>query len=171
MFWRRDPGAKTFRIAAAKLDTGRPRNGLSLGGRRGVGEGVHFERALTLGTEGREDELLLLLSKRLSLPGEEMQEKYKRRVETAVGHWGGGSVDHHMHQIWEATLTVDPGADTAASAIGQVRNTELIAPLAKQVGATFASVQPPLGKELIGSIEGDGIPVASEQVHNDELNR
>lgn len=86
MFWRREPGAKTLRIAAVKLNTGRPRNGLSLSGRRSVGKGVHFERALTLSTEGREDELLLFLSKGLSLPGEEMQEKYKRRVETAVGH-------------------------------------------------------------------------------------
>lgn len=82
----RKPGAKTLRIAAVKLDTGRPRHGLGLSGRRGVSNGVHFERALTLSTEGREDELLLPLSKRLSLPGEEMQEKYKRRVETAVGH-------------------------------------------------------------------------------------
>lgn len=58
--------------------------------------GVHFERALTLSTEGRKDELLLLLllllSKTLSLPGEEMQRKYKCRVETAVGATEKGRV-------------------------------------------------------------------------------
>jgi hypothetical protein len=86
MVWRREPGAKTLRIAAMELDTGRPRNGLSLGGRRSVGKGIHFERALTLSTEGRKDKFLFLLSKRLSLPSEKMQEKYECRVETAVGH-------------------------------------------------------------------------------------
>ena len=101
-----------------EFGTNRPRNGLSLSGRRGVAKGVHFERALTLSTEGREDELLLLLSKRLSLPGEEMQEKYKRRIETTVGHSEDGSVDHNTAQIWEARLTVDTGADTAAGAVG-----------------------------------------------------
>lgn len=69
-----------------KLDTSRPRDGLSLSGRRGVRNGVHFERALTLSTEKREDMLLLFLPERLSLPGEEVQEKYKRRVEAAVSH-------------------------------------------------------------------------------------
>lgn len=92
---RCEPGAKTFRIATVQHDTGRPRNGLGLRGRRGVGNGVHFERALTLSTEGRKDELLLLLlllSKTLSLPGEEMQQKYKCRVETAVGATEKGRV-------------------------------------------------------------------------------
>jgi hypothetical protein len=69
-----------------KLDTGRPRNGLSLGGRSGVRNGVHFERALTLSTERREDMLLLLLPERLSLPSEEVQEEYECRVEAAVSH-------------------------------------------------------------------------------------
>ena len=77
MVHRREPGAETFGIAAIKFDTGRPRNGLGLSRRRSVGKGVHIERALTLRAEGRENELLLLFSERLSLPGEEMQEKYK----------------------------------------------------------------------------------------------
>lgn len=50
-------------------------------------------------------------------------------------------------------------------------DTELIATLARQVGATFASVHPPLREEFVGSIEGGGIAVASEQVHDNELNR
>lgn len=69
-----------------ELDTGRPRNRLRLSGRRRVGKGIHFERAFTLSAERREDVLFLLLPERLSLPGEEMQEQHKCRVETAVGH-------------------------------------------------------------------------------------
>ena len=51
-----------------------------------------------------------------------------------------------------------------------MRDAELTATLAEQVGATFASVQPPLREVLVRSIEGHGIAVASEQVHDDELN-
>lgn len=72
-----------------KLDTSRPRDGLSLRGRRGVFDGVHLEGAFTLSTEWREDMLLFLLAEGLALPGEEVQEKHQRRVETAVGHCGG----------------------------------------------------------------------------------
>lgn len=50
-------------------------------------------------------------------------------------------------------------------------DTELIATLAGQVGATFASVHPPLREKFVGLIEGGGITVASEKVHDDELNR
>jgi hypothetical protein len=85
-FLGRYPSAKAFRVATLELDTRRPRDRLSLGGRGGVRDRVHLERAFTLSTERGEDVLLLLFSKRLSLPGEEMQEKDKRRVETAIGH-------------------------------------------------------------------------------------
>lgn len=77
----------------------------------------------------------------------------------------------NTHRIWEAVFTVDTGADTATSAVCPVRDAELVATLAEQVGATFASVQPALRKKLVGSTEGDGIEIASEQAHDDELNR
>ena len=77
MFWRREPGAKTFSVAAVEFDTGRPRNGLSLGRRRRITEGVHFKGALLSSTEEGEHELLLPFSKSLSLPGKKMQEEYK----------------------------------------------------------------------------------------------
>ena len=105
-----------------KLDNDRPRNGLGLRRRHIVGNEINFERALTLGTQGGKDQVLLLLSKSWSLPSEKMQQKYKCRVETAVGHWErpGQLSIHNTHQIWEAIPTVDTGADTAASAVGQV---------------------------------------------------
>lgn len=81
------PGSETLRIPAMELDTSRPRDDLSLGRRRGVLDGVHLEGAFTLSTERREDMLLLLFPEGLALPGEEVQQKHERRVETAVGHW------------------------------------------------------------------------------------
>jgi hypothetical protein len=83
---RSKPSAKTLGITAVELDTGRPRNGLSLSRCSSIGKGVHLEGALTLSTERREYMLLLFFPKRLSLPGEEVQEKYKRRIKAAVGH-------------------------------------------------------------------------------------
>lgn len=69
-----------------KFNTSRPGDGLSLGRRGSVLDGVHFERALALGTERREDVLLLLLPERLPLPSEEVQEKHKSRVKPSVCH-------------------------------------------------------------------------------------
>lgn len=83
---RREPTAEAIKVTAMELDTSRPRNSLCLRRRRRVAQGVHLERALTLSTEGREDVLLLFLAQRLSLPGEEVQEKHQRRIQTAVGH-------------------------------------------------------------------------------------
>ena len=104
MIYRHEPGTKTLGFATVKLDNDRPRNVLGLRGRRIVGNGIHFERALTLSTEGGKDQLFLLLSKSLSLPGGKMQQKYKCRVETTVGHWERPAQlsIHDTHQIWEA---------------------------------------------------------------------
>ena len=49
-FWVCKPGTKALGIAAVKLDTCRPRNCLSLGGRRSVG-GVHAERRPAISSE------------------------------------------------------------------------------------------------------------------------
>ena len=75
---RREPRAEAIRVTAMELGTSRPRNSLHLRRRRRVAQGVHLERALTLSTEGREDVLLLFLAQRLSLAGEEVQEKHQR---------------------------------------------------------------------------------------------
>lgn len=75
---RINPGTETLGIPAMKLDTSRPRNGLSLSGRRGVLDGVHLEGAFTLSTKRREHMLLLLLAEGLAFPSEEMQEKNQR---------------------------------------------------------------------------------------------
>lgn len=73
-------------ITARELDARRPGDRLGLGGRGSVADGVHLERALPLGSEGREDVLLGLFAEGLALPGEEVQEEHQGRVETAVGH-------------------------------------------------------------------------------------
>lgn len=75
---RIDPGTESLRVPTMELDPSRPRDGLGLGGRRGVLNGVHLEGALTLSTEWREHMLLFLLAEGLTLPGEEVQEKYQR---------------------------------------------------------------------------------------------
>lgn len=62
MFRRCEPGTKTFRIAAVESDAGRPGNGLSLGRRRRITEGVHLKGALLSSTEWGEHELLLPFS-------------------------------------------------------------------------------------------------------------
>ena len=86
VMWRCQPGPEAVSVTAVELDTSRPRNSLRLRRGRRVAQSIHLERALTLSTERREDVLLLFLAQRLSLPGEEMQEKHQRRIQTAVGH-------------------------------------------------------------------------------------
>lgn len=75
---RINPGTEAFRVPAMKLDSSRPRDGLSLSWRSGVLDGVHLKGTFTLSTEWREDMLLFLLAQGLALPGEEVQEKHKR---------------------------------------------------------------------------------------------
>lgn len=83
---RLDPGAEGLGIAAVELDAGRPWDSLGLSRRRGIRNGVHLEGALSLGPERRKDLLLSLLAQGLSLPGKEVQEEHKGRVEAAVSH-------------------------------------------------------------------------------------
>lgn len=45
---RCDPGAESLGAAAGELDARRPGDRMGLGGRGGVGDGVHLERALAV---------------------------------------------------------------------------------------------------------------------------
>ena len=103
----------------------------------------------------------------LSLPGEEMQQKYKCRVETAVGHCArpGHSTIHNMDQIWEAILTVDTGANTAASAVCQVRGPRACSP-PRPTGRCDLCVRPASAQGGIssGRSKAVGSRLPSEQV-------